>query len=150
MSDPIKAYGWTAMPRKVETLLATRTDATPPTPVNVNDVPLPESPLAKAIHEYAKKELAPETFNHSMRVYYYGTYQLEYITSINSHVTFQTYPSTIAMMHPFSLVSNLPAQASPSPAPHSQPGSAPPSVKRTSSPAYCTTSARRTRTSSRR
>jgi len=74
MTDPVKAYGWTAMPRDVETLLATRTDVKPPAPVRVNDISLPDSPLAKAMHEYAKKELAPETFNHSMRVYYYGTY----------------------------------------------------------------------------
>ena len=72
MADPVKAYGWTAMPRKVETLLSTRTDVKPPAPVSVKDVSLPDSPLAKAVHEYAKKELAPETFNHSMRVYYYG------------------------------------------------------------------------------
>jgi hypothetical protein len=72
MADPIKAYGWTAMPRKVETLLATRTTVQPPAPVSIKEITLPDSPLAKAVHEYAKKELAPETFNHSVRVYYYG------------------------------------------------------------------------------
>jgi cyanamide hydratase len=71
-ADPVKAYGWTAMPRKVETLLASRTNVHVPAPVSVKDVALPDSPLAKAVLEYAKRELASETFNHSMRVYYYG------------------------------------------------------------------------------
>lgn len=71
-SDPTTAYGWTAFPRKVEILLASRTEATTPLPVKVADIPLPDTPLAKAIHAYAKKELASETFNHCMRVFYYG------------------------------------------------------------------------------
>jgi cyanamide hydratase len=78
MADPIKAYGWTAMPRKVETLLATSTNVKPPAPVSVRDISLPDSPLAKAVHEYAKKELAAETFNHSMRVFYYGMYLVQH------------------------------------------------------------------------
>jgi cyanamide hydratase len=74
--DPVKAYGWTALPRKVEALLATRTDVKPPSPVLVASVPLPDSPLARALQTYAKKELQPETFNHSMRVFYYGKYHM--------------------------------------------------------------------------
>lgn len=72
------------MPRKVESLLASRTDVQPPAPVDINDVSLPDSPLAKAVHEYAKKELVPETFNHSMRVYYYGMYAYP-STTLTSH-----------------------------------------------------------------
>ena len=87
MADPVKAYGWTAMPRKVETLLASRTDVKPPTPVKVNDINLPDSPLVKAVHAYAKKELAPETFNHSMRVYYYGMDHTPKLLSPYPHLT---------------------------------------------------------------
>jgi len=82
MTDPIKAYGWTAMPRKVETLLSTRTNVKSPAPVSVNDIVLPDSPLAQAVHKYAKKELAPETFNHSMRVYYYGMHHISNLPSL--------------------------------------------------------------------
>jgi cyanamide hydratase len=74
--DLVTAYGWTAFPRKVETLLASRTETKTPLPVTIEDVPLPSSALASAIHEYAKKELAPETFNHSLRVYYYGIFAI--------------------------------------------------------------------------
>ena len=42
----------------------------------MSSIKLPGSPLVKAVHEYVKKELPIETFNHSMRVYYYGTTHL--------------------------------------------------------------------------
>jgi len=71
-SDPVKAYGWTALPLDVKVLLESRTQQQTPEPVLVSSVPLPDTPLVKAVHKYAKQELAPETFNHSLRVYYYG------------------------------------------------------------------------------
>jgi cyanamide hydratase len=76
MSNPeIEKYGWTAVPRKFDTLLAQSQAASagPAKPISVASIQLPDSPLVKAVHEYAKKELAIETFNHSMRVFYYGT-----------------------------------------------------------------------------
>jgi len=73
MSNPaIETYGWTAVPRKVETLLRQSQISGPAKPMSVSSVKLPDSPLVKAVHEYAKKELPIETFNHSMRVFYYG------------------------------------------------------------------------------
>ncbi|KAH7330083.1 hypothetical protein BKA65DRAFT_508442 [Rhexocercosporidium sp. MPI-PUGE-AT-0058] len=74
MSNPaIEKFGWTAVPRKISTLLEqSQASSGPAKPVLVSSISLPDSPLAKAVHEYAKKELATETFNHSMRVFYYG------------------------------------------------------------------------------
>lgn len=43
-----------------------------PVPQLVKDTPLPDTPLTKVSMEYAKAELPAHTFNHSMRVYYYG------------------------------------------------------------------------------
>jgi cyanamide hydratase len=73
MSNPaVEKYGWTAVPRKVEALLQQSQASGPAKPISISSIKLPDSALVKAIHEYAKKELAIETFNHSMRVYYYG------------------------------------------------------------------------------
>jgi cyanamide hydratase len=72
MTDPVKEYGWTALPRKVEALLASRTSVEPPSPVHVSQISLPDSLLARAVHQYAQRELSLQTFNHSMRAYYYG------------------------------------------------------------------------------
>lgn len=74
MSNPaIEKYGWEAVPVNLKTLLSqSQASASPAKPVAVSSISLPDSPLAKAVHEYAQNELPIETFNHSMRVFYYG------------------------------------------------------------------------------
>ncbi|KAH6678427.1 cyanamide hydratase family HD domain-containing protein [Halenospora varia] len=69
----IQTYGWTPVPRDLSILLKEQSQASGNAPtVTVSSIPLPSSELATKLHEYAKKELALQTFNHSMRVYYYG------------------------------------------------------------------------------
>ena len=70
--EDIKAYGFTALPRPMDALIASRKDPKPPIPLTTEDIPIPSSPLVTAILKYAKHELPVETFNHSMRVFYYG------------------------------------------------------------------------------
>jgi hypothetical protein len=73
MSDPVTAYGWTAVPRDVEKFLSIQGQkAKEPTPISVKEIALPDTELANKVHEYAKRELAVETYNHSLRVFYYG------------------------------------------------------------------------------
>lgn len=72
-SDPIKTYGWAALPRDPSVILNGKKNVKTPEPVKVDSIRLPDTDLAKSVMEYAKKELREETFNHSMRVYYYGT-----------------------------------------------------------------------------
>lgn len=71
-SDPIKTYGWTALPRDPSIVLNGKKNVKSPAPVKVDSISLPATELAKAVMKYAKNELKEETFNHSMRVYYYG------------------------------------------------------------------------------
>lgn len=71
--DEIKEHGWTAQPRDPAAVLKGQKNIEDPQPQLVENIDLPDSPLAKAITEYAKRELPEQTFNHSMRVYYYGT-----------------------------------------------------------------------------
>ena len=73
MADPVPTYGWTALPRDPSVILHGKENVKDPQPVKVADVQLPDTDLAKKVLEYARKELREETFNHSMRVYYYGT-----------------------------------------------------------------------------
>ena len=70
----VAAYGWQAVPRKVESLLShsAASSSGPAKPISVSSIPLPDSQLGREVKEYAEKELPTETFNHSMRVYYYG------------------------------------------------------------------------------
>ncbi|KAL3469346.1 hypothetical protein BJX99DRAFT_265288 [Aspergillus californicus] len=73
MSDPVKEYGFTAVPANTETLfteapLSTKT----PTAVPVSETPVPNTALALRIQKYAESHLPKPTFHHSMRVYHYG------------------------------------------------------------------------------
>ncbi|CZS90863.1 hypothetical protein WAI453_003926 [Rhynchosporium graminicola] len=74
MSSPaVEEFSWTAVPRKLSTLLEqSLASSTAAKPISVASISLPDSPLAKEVHKYAKQELSTETYNHSMRVFYYG------------------------------------------------------------------------------
>ena len=72
MSNPLKDYGWESVPRSFETLLASRPEIKKAEPVKVEEIEFPDTKLAKAVVEYAQKELPEPTFNHSKRVFYYG------------------------------------------------------------------------------
>ena len=69
----LETDGWTAQPRSFSTFLGDTNALKAPEPQRVDNIPLPTTPLANAVLDYAKQELREETFNHSMRVYYYGT-----------------------------------------------------------------------------
>lgn len=72
-TNPIEEYGWTAVPRSLDKLMASRANPQPSIPMKVADILLPETELAQQVIAYAKKNLPVETLYHSMRVYYYGT-----------------------------------------------------------------------------
>lgn len=72
MSNSVQDFGFTALPRDPNVILDGKKSLTDPRPLSVNDIPVPITPLARKVQEYAKAELRPETYNHSMRVYYFG------------------------------------------------------------------------------
>ncbi|KAL8673692.1 MAG: hypothetical protein Q9168_001907 [Polycauliona sp. 1 TL-2023] len=72
MSDPVKTYGWQARPRNPAVFLNGKKNVQDPEPQVVASIELPSSPLAASVLKYAETELSTATFNHSMRVYYYG------------------------------------------------------------------------------
>lgn len=65
-------HGLTAVPRSLDKLIADQTSGAASTPLSVNEIGIPKSPLAASVRAYAKQNLPAKTFNHSMRVYYYG------------------------------------------------------------------------------
>ena len=154
MSDPISTHGWTAVPRDAATVLNTRQEIKDPSPHRVQDISVPQSPLANAVTEYAKRELSEQTFNHSMRVYLYGTIpnlRLPSIPPIPPYpiASSQAYMSSNLFFpssdYPLIPSHTHPPQAAPSSSTTSPPGASAP--KPTSSPASCTISAPPTPTS---
>ncbi|KAJ5224627.1 uncharacterized protein N7469_008130 [Penicillium citrinum] len=76
MTDPIKEYGFTAVPASASTLL-TSTPSYPkpnttPTFISITETPIPSTPLAQRINIYARTHLPEPTYNHSLRVYHFG------------------------------------------------------------------------------
>ncbi|KAI9879404.1 MAG: hypothetical protein M1830_008623 [Pleopsidium flavum] len=72
MLNPVQEFGFTALPRDPNVILAGRKNNTDPRPLSVDHVRVPDTDLAKKVRDYAKQELRTETYHHSMRVYYYG------------------------------------------------------------------------------
>jgi len=79
-SDPVTFYGFTAVPRNPDVLFKDVPTAHGDNPkqdtgeLDLNDLPfIKGSALVNDVREFVKKELDERTFNHSNRVYIYGT-----------------------------------------------------------------------------
>lgn len=82
MSKTVEEYGWTAVPRSLDKLVNSRKDPKPSKPMSVDDIPLPDSPLVKTVLKYAQENLPRQTFNHSMRVFFYGIFILSGVETL--------------------------------------------------------------------
>ncbi|KAI0069184.1 cyanamide hydratase [Artomyces pyxidatus] len=76
-TDAVTFYGFTAVPRDPEVLFKDHPTAMGPhpkqDPFTVVDFPLPDSKVVQEVKAFVKKELDEQTYNHSHRVYVYGT-----------------------------------------------------------------------------
>lgn len=74
MSSPdqsvVRNYGFTAQPRSASSLLSGGEPSSSPS--LVSSTPVPNTPTASYILEYAENHLPRQTFHHSMRVYHFG------------------------------------------------------------------------------
>ncbi|KAL9110409.1 MAG: hypothetical protein Q9187_008056 [Circinaria calcarea] len=68
----ILEHGFTAVPRDINKILSGALKLHDPQPLLTKDLPFPSSPLVEEVQKYAKANLNEQTYNHSMRVYYYG------------------------------------------------------------------------------
>lgn len=70
-------YGYTAVPRDPDVLFKDHPTASGAHPKQdkflVKDFPLPDSPVVRVVKAFVEKELNEQTYNHSHRVYIYGT-----------------------------------------------------------------------------
>ena len=70
-TETLESYGWNSVPHDTSVLLK---DVSPWDPAvhDVTEIHIPQTELAKNVHDYAKKRLPEEVYKHSMRVYFYG------------------------------------------------------------------------------
>lgn len=73
IDDPVVEHGWTAVPLDADAIFQGKPYLHEPTPVLVKDMHFPsDDPLVARIQQYAKEQLPLQTYNHSMRVFYWG------------------------------------------------------------------------------
>ncbi|WYZ45324.1 hypothetical protein EsH8_VIII_000640 [Colletotrichum jinshuiense] len=71
--DEVGLNGWTAVPVDAGKIFGDRPFLNEPTPLRIEDIEFPAGdPVVAQTLQYAKARLHRETFNHSMRVFYYG------------------------------------------------------------------------------
>src|SRR5271170_4923462 len=63
-------YGFNPLPRSPSKILKGHNKDSPYIPIT--DIAVPDTKVVRAVDEFVKKELNTETYNHSVRVYYYG------------------------------------------------------------------------------
>lgn len=67
------ANGWTSMPANAGTIFSDQSFIDKSEYIDLNDIQFPfDDPTVTKTLKYAKETLHLETFNHSMRVYFYG------------------------------------------------------------------------------
>ncbi|PTB35342.1 uncharacterized protein TrAFT101_011214 [Trichoderma asperellum] len=70
----IAQNGWTALPLDPSKLFGGKPFRNAPEPLLVSDIKFPEDdPIVAKVRSYAKEKLPIQTYNHSMRVFYYTT-----------------------------------------------------------------------------
>jgi hypothetical protein len=79
-NTPVAFYGFTSVPRDPDVLFKDHPSASGPNPkqdlFSAADFPLPDSELVRQVRQFVKTELNEQTYNHSHRVYVYGTFLL--------------------------------------------------------------------------
>ncbi|KAJ5199825.1 cyanamide hydratase [Penicillium cf. griseofulvum] len=69
----IAANGWTSMPANAGAIFRDGPFINKPESLSLREIAFPfDDPTVTKTLQYAKEKLHPETFNHSMRVYFYG------------------------------------------------------------------------------
>lgn len=72
-ASALAEYGWPAVPRDFDALLA---NIGPARTVGFDELlPLPDTKLAREVDAFAKKALPGGVYNHSVRVYLFGEWQ---------------------------------------------------------------------------
>jgi len=71
MTTKPEEFGWVAVPRNRSNVPSADDANTHAITVNLGDI-WPDTEVVRKANEYAKRELSPETYNHSLRVYCYG------------------------------------------------------------------------------
>ncbi|KAH8705379.1 hypothetical protein BGW36DRAFT_421941 [Talaromyces proteolyticus] len=101
--------GWTSMPADAGAIFGGQPFINEPRSLSIDEIKFPsDHSIVEKTLQYVKRVLHPETFNHSMRVYYYGKYHYEALNisrpwltySAGMAITQQQFPQQAAVLSP--------------------------------------------------
>lgn len=73
--NDIQTNGWASVPVDAGKIFKDKPFINKPTPLLVKDIEFPShDPVVASINEYAQAKLPKPTYNHSLRVFYFGTH----------------------------------------------------------------------------
>ena len=73
-AEEVQANGWTAVPVDGKQIIDGARPLSAPASITFEEISFPsDDPLVLEAQTFAKQRLSVEAFNHSMRVYYWGT-----------------------------------------------------------------------------
>lgn len=71
-NNDIAIHGWTPVVRDHQALLSGKPYIHRPSALLVKNIQFPSDDVVAKVREHAKEKLPAPTFNHSMRVFYFG------------------------------------------------------------------------------
>lgn len=70
--NEVVLHGWTPVVRGHQALLSGKPYINKPSTLLVKDIQFPSDDVVAKVRKHAEEKLAAPTFNHSMRVFYFG------------------------------------------------------------------------------
>lgn len=87
MDEEVGRNGWTAVSRDAGKIFPKGLHSNKPSPLLVSDIAFPsDDRIVQETIKYAQEKLPRQTFNHSMRVYYFGKAPLSSILTSSIQV----------------------------------------------------------------
>lgn len=86
-NNDITIHGWTPVVRDHQTLLSGKPYINRPSALLVKDIQFPSDDVVAKVREDAKEKLPAPTFNHSMRVFYFGMAEQLVIVTCETDLT---------------------------------------------------------------
>lgn len=73
-AEDIAQHDWTSVPRDAKAIFGEKPFIHEPATISADEIAFPkDDPLVIKVQEHVRPQLSAPTYNHSMRVYYFGT-----------------------------------------------------------------------------
>lgn len=86
-NNDVAIHGWTPVVRDHQALLSGKPYINKPTTILIKDIEFPSDDVVAKVRKHAQEKLPAPTFNHSMRVFYFGMEEKPVLLTCDSNLT---------------------------------------------------------------